>query len=143
VGLDADDLELWMALEHPAEDERAHHVLAAADNRHEAVQLRSARAPEAGAALDRLLRSQDVERQRQAELDRRIPEFGVDRAIVILDSRVAGHHHAPETHRLDLPQVLDSFRRRSHRSLPAAEKPLGLLGAVLGEPEVVSVEASL
>ena len=42
VGLDAHDAQLGMTLEHAAEDERAHDVLAPADDAEEAVHLGSA-----------------------------------------------------------------------------------------------------
>ena len=49
--------------------------------------------PRAGRGL---ARGQDVERERQPELDRRLPERVVDRRVVVLDRGIAGHHHAAQ-----------------------------------------------
>src|SRR5262249_19222532 len=58
VRLDADELEPGMALEHAAEDEEPDDVLAAADDRHERVELWPASLERVAAA------GEDMERQR-------------------------------------------------------------------------------
>ena len=69
-----------MPLEHAAEDQRADDVLAAADDAEEAVHLRAA---EADAAQAVVAAGQDVERQRQPELDGRAPERVPARVVVV------------------------------------------------------------
>src|ERR1700687_2224973 len=84
---------------------------------------------------------QDVKAERQAEVDRGHPEWIVDRAVVVLDLRIAGHHHALQAQILDAPEILDALFDRSHRGLPRADEAIGMRRAVAGDPLVVSVEA--
>src|SRR5580658_6632563 len=68
IGLDADYFQLGMTLENSAEDEGANDVLAAADDRHEAVELRPARLKVSSAA------GQDVRAWPQLNIERRFIE---------------------------------------------------------------------
>src|ERR1700722_10853783 len=113
VGFDADYLEIRVALEHSTEDECSDNVLVAADDRHERVDLRSARR-----ARDALIGSQNVEAERHLLFDRRLPEVVVNRTVVVFLDRKPWHHHAAETLRLDPIEVLDAFLGRSHGGLP-------------------------
>src|SRR5271169_3761441 len=90
IGLDADYLQLGMTLENSAEDEGADDVLASADERHEAVELRPARLEVVATA------GQDVKAQRHLEIDRGFIEGRVNRTVVVLEGRVAWHHDALE-----------------------------------------------
>ncbi len=69
IGLDADDAQLGMALEHAGIDQHAHDVLAAADDRQEAVNLGPARLDHGVVAA----RRQDVEAERQLAARRPLP----------------------------------------------------------------------
>ena len=60
--------------------------------------------------------------ERQAELDGRLPELVVDRRVVVLDRRLARHHHAAQAERLDLLDVGDALLGRAHRRLADAEQ---------------------
>jgi hypothetical protein len=137
VGLDAHQPEPRIALEHAAEDERADDVLAAADDRHERVDLRPPH-PERV-----LLARENVEAQGQAEVHRRLPQRVVHGIVVVRDARVAGHHDSPEAEGLDPLEVSDAVGDRAHRRLARADEPVGMGGAVLGDPQVVGVEARL
>src|ERR1700693_4635512 len=137
VGLDAYYFQLRMALENSAEHECTDDVLASADDRQEAVELRPARLEVVAAA------GQDVKAQRHLEIDRGLIERRIDRTVVILERGVTGHHDALEPELLHLAQIRDSFVDRSHRSLPGPYQSIGMRGAVLAYPEVVSVEACL
>ena len=110
-----------MALEDAAEHQHAHDVLAAANDGEERVHARPARR---GAVA----RGEDVERERQAELDRRFPELVVDRRVVVLDRRLAGHHHAAQAERLDRLDVLDAFLPAS--ASPSVRRRAGAAGAL-------------
>src|SRR5579859_8038237 len=112
VGLDADDLQLRITLEHSTENERTDDVLIASYDRHERVDLRSARG-----ARDAFVRGQDVETQRHLLFDRRLPEVIVDWAVVILFDWEPRHHHAAQALRLDAIEVLDALLGRAHRGL--------------------------
>src|SRR5438445_13050806 len=79
VRLDADQLELRMALEHAAEDEGSDNVLASADDREEVVEPRTAR-PEIV-----LVAGQDMEAQRQFQIDRGLIERIVNRTVIVSD----------------------------------------------------------
>jgi hypothetical protein len=70
-----------MALEYAAEDQRAHDVLVAADDRQEAVDAR----PAGGRELSR--GGEDVERQRQVELDGGFPDRVIDLGVVVFERR--------------------------------------------------------
>ena len=95
VGFDADQLQSRMVLEDAPEYEQADDVLAAADDRHERVELGTTR-------LEVIARArEDVERQRQFQLDGGLPERIIDRIVVVGDGRVPRHHHPPESERLD------------------------------------------
>ena len=135
IGLDADHLEVRVALEDAAEDEHGHDVLAAPHDGQEAADLR---APGLLA-----LRSQDVEAQRQVELDGGLPERVVHRRVVVLHRRQARHHHPAQPQCLDGLQVLDALLRGAHRGLAAAQEPVRRVGAVVGDPAVVGVEGRL
>src|SRR5947208_7442268 len=134
VGFDAYNFEAGVTLEDAAEHERAHDVLAAAHHREEHVHARTAR-------RCRVTCGQDVERQRQPELDRRLPERVVHRGVVVLDRGIAGHHHAAEAQRCDRLEILDALLGGAHRGLPAAEEPVGMARGVLRVPAVVRLEA--
>src|SRR5438874_710823 len=136
VGLDADDAELRVALEDAAQHQRPHDVLAAADDGEKRVHARPA-------YRGAVARREDVEGERQPEVDRRLPEVVVRRRIVVLDARVAGHHHAAEPHRRDRPDVLDALRGRAHRGLSDAEQAVRVRRAIRAEPAVVGVAAGL
>ena len=73
VGLDAHDRQVRVALEHAAEHEHRHDVLAAA---HDATGTPFIFGPRVLLGPHR----EDVERERQLELDRRLPELVVDRS---------------------------------------------------------------
>jgi hypothetical protein len=123
-----------MAFEHAAEHQHAHDVLATAHDAQERVHLRPARAIGA--------RGEDVEAERQAEVDRRFPELVERGGVVVgLAPRQAGHHHAAQAGRFDRLHVGDALFRRTHRGLPDAEQALGRERAVLGDPAVVGLEA--
>src|ERR1700721_1609496 len=96
VRLDAYYFQFRMALENSAENERADDVLASADDRQEAVQLRPARLEVIGAA------GQDVKAQRHLEIDRGLIERRIDRTVVVLESGVTGHHDPLEPELLHL-----------------------------------------
>jgi hypothetical protein len=57
----------------------------------------------------RRVRGQDVEGERQAQIDRGLVERIVHRMVVIFVLRVAGHHHADEAHFLGALQIRDAF----------------------------------
>src|SRR5271168_1681595 len=114
IRLDAYYFQLRMALENSAEDEGADNVLASADDRQEAVELRPARLEVIAAA------GQDVKAQRHLEIDRRLIEGRVDRTVVVLERGITGHHDTLEPEFLHLAQIRDSFLDRAHRSLPGA-----------------------
>src|SRR5215470_12379220 len=124
-----------MTLEHSPEYEGTNDVLAPADDRQEVVQTRSARTEVVVAA------GENMEAQRQFEIDRGPVKIVVDGAVVIFDLRIARHHHALEPQLLDLAQVLDSLLRRAHRSLATPDEPGRIVRAIFGDPEIVSVEA--
>ena len=124
-----------MPLEDAAQDEHADDVLAAADDREEAVETGAPR-------LEAVPRArQDVKGQRQAEVDGRLVERRVDGIVVVRDGGIARHHHAAEPQPLHLAQVLDALLHRPHRGLPDADEPVGVRRAVLRDPAVVGVEA--
>jgi hypothetical protein len=85
----------------------------------------------------------DVEGERQLEVDRRLVERRVDRVVVVGHRRVPGQHHAAQAELPDLPEIADAVVHGAHRGLPDAQQPLGMGGAVLGDPQVVGVEARL
>src|SRR5208337_5026793 len=114
VGLDAYYFQLRMALENSAEHEGADDVLASADDRQEAVELRPARLEIVAGAR------QDMKAERHLHIDRGFIEGRIDRTVVILERWVAGHHDALEPEFLHLAQIRDSFFDRPHRSLPAS-----------------------
>ena len=89
------------------------------------------------------LAGEDVERQGQGEVGRRLVEGIVDGIVIVAHRRVAGHHHAPEAEGPDLAQVLDALLHRAHGRLPDADEPVRMRRAVLGDPPVVGVEAGL
>src|SRR6266478_3500554 len=78
IRFDADNFQLGMALEDTAEDKGADNVLVAANNRHERVNLRTARW-----FGHTFARSQNMEAKRHLHLNRRLPELVVNRAVVI------------------------------------------------------------
>src|SRR5271156_3039244 len=82
ISFDADYFQLGMALENSAEDEGPDDVLASADDRHEAVELRPARLEVVAAA------GQDVKAQRHLEIDRGFIEGRVNRTVVVVDGGV-------------------------------------------------------
>src|ERR1700683_5424696 len=125
IGLDADYFQLGMTLENSAEDEGADDVLASADDRHEAVELRPARLEVVAAA------GQDVKAQRHLEIYRGLIERRIDRAVVVLDGRVTRHHDALEPEVLHLAQICDSFLDRAHCGLPASDQPVGMRRALV------------
>src|ERR1700693_2711489 len=137
VGLDAYYFQLRMALENSAEHECTDDVLASADDRQEAVELRPARLEVVAAT------GQDVKAERHLEVDRGLIERRIDRTVVVLERRVTGHHDALEPELLHLAQILDSFLDGTHRGLTGANQSVRMRGAVLAYPEVVSVEAGL
>ena len=132
-------LQLGVALEHAAEDERADDVLAAADDRQEAVDLRAR-----GRAARRRA-GEDVERQRQPEVDGRLAR-----------TRRTSGGRSPSTPR-DRPASSrprsPSALMRSRSAMPSSgvriavwPMPISRSGcarAVLGDPAVVGVEAGL
>ena len=135
VGLHAHELELRVPLEDAPQDEHADDVLAAPDDREEAVETGAPRLEAVSLAR------QDVEGQRQAEVDGRLVERRVDGIVVVCDGRIARHHHAAEPERLHLAQVLDALLHRPHRGLPDADEAVGVRSAVLRDPAVIGVEA--
>ena len=139
VGLDADHPEPGMPLEHAGEDQHAHDVLAAADDRQKSIELGPARPGERIVAGGR----EDMERQRQFERDRRLPERIEGRVVIVLLAGIARHHHALETHCLDRLEVGDAFLDRADRGLAQAHEAPGVMAAILLEPAVVGVEAGL
>src|SRR5262245_3798091 len=136
VRLHAHDLELREALEDAAEHEQAHDVLAAADDREEGVEARAAR-------LALLAHGQDVEREREAEVDGRLPERVVHRVVVVLVLRHPGHHHAAQPQLADPLEIGDRLGDAAHRRLSDPEQTLGVAARVLRDPQVVGVEAGL
>ncbi len=84
-----------------------------------------------------------MEGERQPEVDRRLVEGRVDRVVVVGHRRVPGQHHAAQAELPDLPEIADAVVHRAHRGLPDAQEPVGVRGAVLGDPQVVGVEARL
>src|SRR5947208_6784136 len=104
VGLDTHHAELRVALEDAAQDEHPHDVLAAADDGQEGVH---ARPPGQSIA-----RGENVEGEREADLDRRLPERVVGGRVVVLDAGVSGHHHAAQSNPLDRLEVLDAILLR-------------------------------
>ena len=136
IGLDTHHSQGGMALEHTTENQRAHDVLIAADDRQEAVDARPAHGRTA-------TRGQDVEGQRQVELDRRLPDRVIDRRVVILKRRIARHHHAAQPERLDRLEVLDHLGRRAAGGLSAAEQAGRMPTAEVRDPAVVGVKAGL
>src|SRR5581483_399475 len=142
VGLDAYDPELGEPLEDAAEDERPDHVLAAADDAEEAVHLRAAVAHTA----QPLVAGQDVEREREPELDGGAPERVPTRVVVVavvVARRDARHHDAPQPELLDARHVVDALLDAAQGGLTDADEPVGCRALELGEPEVVRVEAGL
>src|ERR1700691_3704547 len=137
ISLDAYYFQLRMTLENSAENESPDDVLASPDDRQEAVELRPTRLEVVGAA------GQDMKAQRHLEIDRGLIERRIDRTVVILERGVAGHHDALEPEILHLAQIRDSFVDRAHRSLPRANQPCWMCGAVLADPKIVGVEACL
>src|SRR6202050_1636146 len=137
VRLDANYLQLRMALENSAQNESADDVLASADDRQETVELGPAGLKIVAAA------GQDVKAERHLEVDRGLIEGRVDRTVVVFERRVTRHHDALKPELLHLAQIRDSFLDRAHRSLPGPYQPVGMRGAVLAYPEVVGVEAGL
>jgi hypothetical protein len=135
VGLSAHHLQLGVTLEHRPEDERAHHVLAAAHDREETVDARAADL--AGRA------GEDVEREREAEAGRRLVELVVDERVVVLDTGNARHHHAMQAGVGDGVQVAHAILGRAHRGLADAEEPVGERRAVLRDPAVVRLHAGV
>ena len=71
------------------------------------------------------LHREDVERERQPELDRRLPERVVDRVVVVGLAGLTGHHHAAQTGVGDGVDVGDAVVDGAHRGLPATEQPIG------------------
>ncbi len=71
------------------------------------------------------------------------PERVVHRGVVVLDGRVAGHHHAAQAELRDALELADAVFDRAHRELAAAEQPRRVRRAVLGQPAVVGGEAGL
>ena len=138
VGFHADHLQIRVALEDAAEDEQADDVLAAADDRLEAVEHGTARRPAARFA------GQDVEADRKVHLDRRLPQGIEDRAVVVfLGRRLAGHHHALEPHVLDPPEVGDRLGDRPDGRLAESEQAVGRRANIVLEPTVVGPHAGV
>ena len=73
IGLDADNLEVGEAIEDTAEYESAHHVLAATNDREEAVDTRTPDLPRKTVRFA----GQDVERERHVALDSGRPDLVV------------------------------------------------------------------
>src|ERR1700722_16372292 len=137
VRFDAYYFQLRMSLENSAENESADDVLASADDRQEAVELGPARLEVVAAA------GQDVKAQRHFEIDRGLIERRKDRTVVVLEGGVTGHPAPLQAEILHLAQIRDSPLDRSHRSLTGSYQTIGMRGAVLAYPQVVSVEACL
>src|SRR3984893_9696347 len=121
VRLDTHHLEPGMALEDAAQDEHPDDVLVATDDRKEAVELGAARASDAVLAA-----GQDMEAERKPEIDRCLPERVVDCAVIVLELRIARHHHALEAEVLDMAKVLDTLLDRAHRGLSHADQAVGM-----------------
>src|SRR5260370_12647171 len=120
IRVDAYYFQLRMSLEYSAEHERADDVLAAADDRKEAVELGPARLEVVAAA------GQDVKTQRHLEINRGLVEGRIDRTVVIFECRVTRHHDTLKSEFFHLAQIRDSFVDRSHRSLPGANQSVGV-----------------
>jgi hypothetical protein len=84
-----------------------------------------------------------VERQRQAEVDGGLPKRIVARVVVVGLAGKARHHHAAQPEVLHLAQILDALGGVAHRRLADAEQAIAVRLAVLGDPQVVGVEARL
>jgi hypothetical protein len=76
-------------------------------------------------ARERLRRREDVERERQPDLDGGVPERIVDSVVVVVHAGHAGQHDAAEAERLDLAQVLDALFRRPHAVWPTPISRVG------------------
>ena len=79
----------------------------------------------------------------EAERDGFLVERVVHRVVIVGDRGIARHHHAAQAELLDRVQVGDAGLDRTHRRLPDAEQPVRVGRAVLGDPQVVGVEAGL
>ena len=139
VGFDADDAQLGMPFEHAGIDQHAHDVLAAADDRQEAVNLRPARLDHGVVAA----RRQDVEAERQLQRNSRLPERVERGIVVVLLAGIARHHDAAKTHRLDALEILDAFLDRADAGLAHADQALRIVRDVGLQPAIVGVEARL
>src|ERR1700691_585375 len=85
VRLDANYLQLRMALENSAQNESADDVLASADDRQETVELGPAGLKIVAAA------GQDVKAERHLEVDRGLIEGRVDRTVVVFEMPLSFH----------------------------------------------------
>ena len=88
-----------MPLEHATQNEGAQDVLAPADDGEEPVELGTAREPAQGVVPA----GEDVEGQRQTQVDRRLVEGGVHGIVIVRHRRIAGQHDAAQPERLDAP----------------------------------------
>ena len=138
VGLDGYDPQTRVAHEDAVEDEHAHEVLVAPDDRHEAVDLRAPKA-----LLEVLPRSEDVEARDESELHYGIEEFAVPRVVVVLFAGEAGQHHAAEPLCTNGLELAHAFRRGPDRHLADPDEPVRIGLAELDQPAVVRLHARL
>src|SRR5690606_21380918 len=65
----------------------------------------------------------------------------IDRAVPVLEPRLAWEHHSLQAELLDLLEILDALLRSPDCCLPDAEQPHWMRRAVLGDPGVVCLHA--
>ena len=86
---------------------------------------------------------QDVERQRQADVERGLPEGVVDRVVVVGDLWDPGHHHPAQPQGGDGLELGDALLGRPHGRLPQPDQPVRCMPRIGGDPAVVGVETGL
>ena len=84
---------------------------------------------------------EDVERQRQLQIDGGLPERRRTSDRRSPRPRVPRHHHAAQAERLDALQIADPVVDRAHRGLADAEQTVRMRRGVLADPAVVGREA--
>ena len=138
VVLDHHDSQIGMSLEDAAEHHHHDDVLVAS-HRHDLLDQLGPADRHAIAVLA----GQDVEADREAELDGSLPDRRIARVVVVLEGRVATEHHALESLAGDLPELAHAFFGRGQGDHGDADEARGIGGAELREPAVVGFEAGL
>src|SRR5215210_5530236 len=85
ISFDADDFQFGMALKHGPKNERTHDVLAATNDRHKPIHLRSARWGTDDISFTR----QNMEAKGHLQVNGRFEEGTVDRIVIIRDAGIA------------------------------------------------------